>query len=117
MLAFRHIGYWLLYPLVYLIYTLVRGAGTGWYPYPFLNPATVDGYGVVVLYCAAIFIAFLIVGWLVITVGNNLMARLVAIDDDATPRPRGLLNGKIWIADDFDAPLSEEALRSFEGRK
>lgn len=31
---------WLAYPVAYLIYTLARGAATGWYPYPFLNPAT-----------------------------------------------------------------------------
>ena len=29
---------WLLYPLAYLFYSLVRGSITGWYPYPFLNP-------------------------------------------------------------------------------
>lgn len=30
---------WLLYPIVYLAYTMFRGSVTGWYPYPFLNPA------------------------------------------------------------------------------
>jgi len=29
---------WLLFPIVYAIYALVRGGLTGWYPYPFLNP-------------------------------------------------------------------------------
>jgi antitoxin (DNA-binding transcriptional repressor) of toxin-antitoxin stability system len=43
------------------------------------------------------------------------VARLVAIDDDTTPRLRGLLKGKIWIADDFDAPLPQEILQSFDG--
>ena len=28
---------WFMYPLVYLVFTLVRGFTTGWYPYPFLN--------------------------------------------------------------------------------
>jgi hypothetical protein len=28
------------YPLVWLAFTLVRGAITGWYPYPFLEPST-----------------------------------------------------------------------------
>lgn len=31
---------WLIYPLAYLAYSMVRGAATGWYPYPFLNPAS-----------------------------------------------------------------------------
>ncbi len=30
---------WLLYPVVYFAYTMIRGAQTEWYPYPFLNPA------------------------------------------------------------------------------
>ncbi|MFM8187259.1 MAG: Pr6Pr family membrane protein [Pirellula sp.] len=29
---------WLVYPLAYLFFSLVRGGITGWYPYPFLNP-------------------------------------------------------------------------------
>ena len=28
---------WLLFPAAYVVYSLVRGAVTGWYPYPFLN--------------------------------------------------------------------------------
>lgn len=28
---------WLIYPLVYLVCSLIRGGITGWYPYPFLN--------------------------------------------------------------------------------
>jgi prevent-host-death family protein len=43
------------------------------------------------------------------------VARLVAFEGDAAPRPRGLLKGKIWIAEDFDAPLPEEILHSFDG--
>lgn len=31
---------WLAYPLLYLVYSLVRGGITGWYPYPFINPIT-----------------------------------------------------------------------------
>ncbi len=43
------------------------------------------------------------------------MVRLVAVDDDTSPRRRGFLKGKIWIADDFDAPLPAEILHSFDG--
>ena len=52
---------------------------------------------------------------IVIAKAGKPVARLVAIDDDHTARPRGLLKGKIWIADDFDAPLPEEILESFDG--
>ena len=34
---------WLIYPLAYLAVSLVRGAHSGWYPYPFINVATL-GY-------------------------------------------------------------------------
>jgi hypothetical protein len=69
-LRFGQMGYWLIYPLIYLVYTLIRGASVGFYPYPFLNPATAGGYGGVALYCVAIFAAFLIVGAGLIALGN-----------------------------------------------
>ncbi len=42
----------LLFPLVWLVVVLTRGATDGWVPYPFLDPAT--GYGSVSIYCVAI---------------------------------------------------------------
>lgn len=35
---FKKLLIWLLYPLAYFAYTMIRGAIVGWYPYPFLNP-------------------------------------------------------------------------------
>ncbi|WP_280299981.1 Pr6Pr family membrane protein [Nocardia neocaledoniensis] len=32
------IGQWLIFPLVYGIYTLIRGPIADWYPYPFIDP-------------------------------------------------------------------------------
>jgi len=71
-LSVRRLGYWLIYPLVYIVYTLIRGAIVGFYPYPFLNPAKVGGYGGVFLYCLAIFALFLLVSWLLILLANRL---------------------------------------------
>jgi len=34
----------------------------------------------------------------------------------AKPRKPGALKGKIWIAEDFDAPLPEELLDLFAGK-
>ena len=45
----------LIYPVVWIIVVLIRGATDGWVPYPFLNPA--QGYGVVALYAVTIAIA------------------------------------------------------------
>jgi len=42
----------LVYPIVWLVVILIRGATDGWVPYPFLNPNT--GYGSVALYCIGI---------------------------------------------------------------
>lgn len=71
-LTLRQLPYWLIFPFIYLAYTLIRGAIAKFYPYPFLNPAHAGGYGGVALYCVAIFAAFLVVGWLLMLVGNRL---------------------------------------------
>ncbi|AWK86142.1 type II toxin-antitoxin system Phd/YefM family antitoxin [Azospirillum thermophilum] len=48
-------------------------------------------------------------------------ARLVPVEDatgrDASHRERklGLAKGRIWIADDFDAPLPDDLLKAFYG--
>jgi hypothetical protein len=67
----RHIMLWLAFPTVYLAYSLVRGAATDWYAYPFLNPDKVGSYLGVAGYCAAIFAAFLGMGWLIVALGNK----------------------------------------------
>jgi hypothetical protein len=47
---------WLVYPLAWLGYTMIRGPITGWYPYPFLDPAD-GGYGPVAVTVVAILVA------------------------------------------------------------
>lgn len=47
---------WLAYPLVWLGYTVIRGAIVGWYPYPFLDPAN-GGYGQVAVTVAVVLLA------------------------------------------------------------
>ena len=37
-LAFRQCLWWMIYPLLYLVYSLIRGPIVDWYPYPFLDP-------------------------------------------------------------------------------
>lgn len=43
-------------------------------------------------------------------------ARLTALKEEKLPVRFGLLEGKGWIADDFDAPLPDDVLAGFEGR-
>ena len=42
------------FPLAWLAFTLIRGAITGWYPYPFLRPGGAGGFGSVLSYIAGI---------------------------------------------------------------
>jgi hypothetical protein len=63
---------WLIYPVFWLIYTMVRGPLVGWYPYPFLDPAQTGGYGAVALYCLGITLGTLLFAWAVVNVGRRL---------------------------------------------
>ncbi len=60
-----------LFPLMYLIYVLARGSLVSWYPYPFLNPTTTSGYGVVAGYVVGIAAVFVLVGWVLLKIGNR----------------------------------------------
>ena len=52
---------WLWFPLLYLVYSLVRGPRADWYPYPFLDPDEAGSYPVVAVTCAGILVVFLVV--------------------------------------------------------
>lgn len=47
-LKYNQIGFWLIYPLVYLAYVLLRGHISGFYPYPFLDVTNIGMQGVIV---------------------------------------------------------------------
>lgn len=61
-LGWGTVGVIVLYPIVWIVYTLIRGpfifndltGALGWYPYPFLNPLGEGGYGTVALWSALI---------------------------------------------------------------
>lgn len=72
-LAMRQALSWLVYPLLYLAYTLVRGAEVDWYPYPFLDPRD-SGYGTVAIYCAVILLGFVAVSSLVVVLTHHTSA-------------------------------------------
>lgn len=58
----------LIYPVIWIIVVLFRGATDGWVPYPFLDPTT--GYLSVALYSTVIFIATVVVGSLVFAISR-----------------------------------------------
>jgi len=53
---------------------------------------------------------------IVIARAGRPVARLTSLDNGKPKYRLGLLEGKGWIADDFDAPLPDEILAQFEGR-
>ncbi len=65
---------WLIYPGVYLVYVLARGAVSGIYPYPFVD-VNVLGYGGVVARAGLLLLVFLGMGLLVVAVGRWIRAR------------------------------------------
>lgn len=60
---------WLWYPIIYLAWTFVHGALSGFYPYPFLN-TEVLGVGRVLLNELGLLVVFFILGLVMISLGR-----------------------------------------------
>ena len=69
-ISFRRGLAWLAFPLAYLVYSLIRGPITGFYPYPFLNPAN-GGYGQIALTSFVILLGGITAVWLVTRLGQR----------------------------------------------
>ncbi|GKY86969.1 Pr6Pr family membrane protein [Sinisalibacter aestuarii] len=70
-LGLRDALLWLIWPLGYTAYALIRGAITGQYPYPFLDVTTL-GYGGVALNGAGLALAFFLAGLAVLGLARAL---------------------------------------------
>jgi len=68
------LGITLCFPVAYLLYVFTRGASTGWYPYPFLNPITMNGYAAIVPYVAGIVLLFVALAWLLTRLSSRIAA-------------------------------------------
>lgn len=66
----------LVFPVLYVAYVLLRGSLVNWYPYPFLNPLNVGGYGGVAGYVVGIAVAFVLAAWALLALGNRLRRAL-----------------------------------------
>ena len=64
LIPFRSALVWLVVPLAYVVYSLVRGAIVGWYPYPFLDPDE-SGYLQVGVVSVGIAVTVTFFAWLV----------------------------------------------------
>ena len=75
---------WLIFPLGYAGWTLILGAASGWYPYPFINVPAL-GYPAVLRMMAIITLTFLAFAYALRWVDGRLAGRL---DHAASPRRR-----------------------------
>ena len=55
----RTVVLWMAFPLLYIVYTLARGAVVNWYPYFFVNPHRSGGYLLVAGDCLAVGVGIL----------------------------------------------------------
>ena len=58
----RTVWWSVVYPIAWLVYTFVRGAATGWYPYPFLD-VNVLGYAAALTNATLVAVVFLVLAW------------------------------------------------------
>jgi hypothetical protein len=58
----RTVWWSVVYPIAWLVYTFVRGAATGWYPYPFLDVHEL-GYAGALTNAALVAVVFLVLAW------------------------------------------------------
>jgi hypothetical protein len=79
-LLFRDVWWFLIYPAVWLVVVVIRGATDGWVPYPFLDPES--GYGVVALYCLGVAVFIGLMGLIVVALSR---VRLISVSE----RPAG----------------------------
>jgi hypothetical protein len=72
-LQWSNIFLWLIYPVIYLIYALLRGAVAGFYSYPFIEASKL-GYPKVLQNVVLLFISFIVLGVLFIWL-DQMMGR------------------------------------------
>ncbi|NHB68146.1 Pr6Pr family membrane protein [Perlabentimonas gracilis] len=73
-IKYLQITRWLVYPALYLIYSLVRGAATGKFPYPFLNAASL-GWGNVLFVCLVLTLFLMGLAFLFVFIGQRLSTK------------------------------------------
>ncbi|WP_035769034.1 Pr6Pr family membrane protein [Arthrobacter castelli] len=78
----RHRLHWsigwlsMIFPLIWTVYTLIRGRLAGWYPYFFLNPDLVGGYRTVLIYAGVLAAFILLVSFIVVALSRLPIAKL-----------------------------------------
>ncbi len=68
-LRLMDVGLWLIFPVAWLAFTLIRGAVDDWYPYPFLDPDN-GGYRSVAYHVIAILAGFIVIAGAIVAIGD-----------------------------------------------
>lgn len=70
LVKYSQIKSWLAYPLAYLVYIIIRGRFSGFYPYPFVNVAEI-GIARVLLNSGLLTLFFMVISFLFIGIGRK----------------------------------------------
>ncbi len=70
-LQYKNVWLWLIFPAVYCVYILIRGAIVNRYPYPFLDVVNL-GYQQVIINCCGLVIVFLALALLEVWIGKKM---------------------------------------------
>jgi hypothetical protein len=73
-MEWKNILPWLVYPIVYLGYTLLRGATAQWYPYPFVDVVKL-GYNKVLINSAMVTVVFIVIALLFVAIAKRMAKR------------------------------------------
>jgi hypothetical protein len=68
-LQWKEVFPWLIYPLVYIVFIIVRGALSGFYPYPFIDVNKI-AYHEALINTAGLLIGFLVLSLLLVGIGK-----------------------------------------------
>lgn len=70
-IQWKNIPAWLIYPLAYLGYTLLRGSFANWYPYPFIN-VTELGYSKALINSGMVTVVFIVIAAIFVGIAKML---------------------------------------------
>jgi hypothetical protein len=68
-LQWKEVLPWLIYPLAYILFTIARGALSGFYPYPFVD-VTKIGYHEALINTGGLLVGFLVLSLLLVGIGK-----------------------------------------------
>ena len=70
-LSFRSVPWFLIFPIGYAAYTLIRGPGVNWYPYPFID-ASARSASELVINIAVLVVVFIVIAVLLVAIGKGI---------------------------------------------